>query len=632
MQEIRTAPRAKIEWARRRAALFRSVLAPPPRLTVSEWTDRYRYLSREASAEPGKWSTDRAPYQRGVMDAFSDLMVEDVVLMWASQTGKTECLNNLIGYFIDQDPAPILVIQPTLEMAEAWSKDRLAPMLRDTPRLRGKVRDPRSRDSGNTVRHKVFPGGHITTAGANSPASLASRPIRVVLADEVDRYPPSAGAEGDPFALAVRRTATFWNRKLVRTSTPTLKGFSAIERAFQEPDRRRYYYHVPCPECGHYQTLRWENVRWEDGDPESAAYACEACGVLIGEERKLDMLRAGRWVAENEEASVRKLGFHLNALYSPWARWAEIVREFLAAKENPELLRVWVNTILAETWEEAGEQLSPDSLASRREKYSAEVPGGVGVLTAAVDVQADRLEVLVVGWGAGEESWRIHYEQIPGDPAGEPPWQALESVLTRGWRHEHGAELRIAACCIDSGFHTEAVYRFVRPRQTRRVWAIKGISQPGRALVGKPSRANKYGVKLLPIGVDTAKDVVFSRLRIAQPGPGYLHFPEWLSEEYFLQLTAEKAVTKFKKGRPVRVYERIPGRRNEALDLECYALAALLSLGDTVVRNLGTWVERVREQGEKARAEAEEGRPPAPKPQAPAAPTIPRIAGWIHAW
>lgn len=612
--------------AHRRAAiaesrLLRTRLAPPPDLSVSEWADAFRILSREASAEPGRWRTDRAPYLRGMMDAFSDPTLEQVIAMTSAQIGKTECLNNICGYFMDQDPAPILVLQPTQQMGEAWSKDRLAPMLRDSPKLHGKVAPVKSRDSGNTILHKKFPGGHLTISGANSAASLASRPIRIVLCDEIDRYPASAGSEGDPVTLAFKRTATFWNRKLGLWSTPTIKGFSRIEEAWEESDQRRY--HVPCPHCNHLQTLRWKGLQWEKNDPATAAYACESCGTLIEEQDKHRMLLGGVWVAE--QPGKRIAGFHLNALYSPWARWEELVREFLDAQGNLERLKVWVNTVLGETWEEDGDHVDPGSLLHRLEKYPAEVPDGVGLLTAAVDVQGDRLELAVKGWGASEESWLIAWEQLWGDPGHDDVWKQLEHHLTRTYTHENGKQLKIRACCIDSGgHHTEEVYRFVKPRWRRRVWAIKGMGGWGRAIVGRPTRNNKQRVRLFPVGVDTAKDMIFSRLKITSPGPGYLHLPDWLDEEYIHQLTGEKVVTRYHKGRPVREYKATRDRV-EALDLEVYNLAALVGMGPVVLKNLGIWAEKV--------AEVVEEEEPIPGQKAsPRVPKAPRPAGWVNSW
>lgn len=524
--------------------------------------------------------TDRAPYQREIMDALGDATVETVVIMSSAQIGKTEIVNNVVGYHIHLDPAPILLLQPTLEMAEAWSKDRFAPMLRDTRALHGLVRDPRSRDSGNTLLHKRFPGGHITMAGANSPASLASRPIRLVLCDEVDRYPASAGAEGDPVSLARKRSTTFWNRKQLLTSTPTIKGASRIEAAYEQSDQRRYQ--VPCPHCGEYQVLKWQQVRWhtdpeKEGDekhqPATAVYVCEANGCIITDADKPAMLKAGRWVAEAPFKGTA--GFHINELYSPWVTFAQMVAEFLKAKKLPETLKTWVNTSLGETWEEAGETVDADILLQRKESWGDEAPEHAVVVTAGVDVQGDRIEIEVKGWGAGEESWSLDYKQFFGDPAQEQVWKELDTFLLRPIKSKTGLQLNIACTCIDSGgHHTQAVYEFCRSRAMRGVFAIKGMSQAGKPLVGRPSRNNRHKLRFYPLGVDTAKEVIFSRLRISEPGPGYFHFPLERDREYFLQLTGEKQVTRFTKGAARREWVKTRSR-NEVLDCNVYALAAL---------------------------------------------------------
>ena len=274
------------------------------------------------------------------MDSINDPGVHTVVVMSSAQVGKTEILNNIVGYHIHQDPAPILCVQPTVEMGKTWSKDRLAPMLRDTPALRGRVKDARSRDAGNTTQHKQFPGGHITIAGANSAAGLASRPIRVVLLDEVDRYPPSAGSEGDPVRLATKRTTTFWNRKILLTSTPTIKGLSRIELAFESSDKRRFW--VPCPHCGEFQVLAWSGVKFAP-----LGYQCAGCQGLWTDTQRWWAVARGEWRAEGESKGVA--GFHLNELYSPWVTTAEMVESFLEAKKSPETLKTWVKTTLGET-------------------------------------------------------------------------------------------------------------------------------------------------------------------------------------------------------------------------------------------------------------------------------------------
>lgn len=545
---------------------------------MSQWADEYRRLSPESSAEPGRWLTSRAEYQRGIMDAVSDPLIDTVVVMSGAQSGKTEVLGNLIGYHIHQDPAPILLLQPTLEMAQAWSKDRLAPMLRDTPVLQGRVKDPRSKSSQNTMLHKTFPGGHITMAGSNSPASLASRPIRIVLCDEVDRYPVSAGTEGDPVNLARKRTATFWNRTAILTSTPTIKGVSRIEAEFQLSDQR--YYFVPCPHCGEFQRLVWAQVTWLKDDagkgiPESAKYACVHCAGLWDEVQRHTAVRRGEWRAT--EPTLSRAGFHISEMYSPWSSLKTMVQAFLEAKGRPELLKTWVNTSLGETWEDDGETVDGIGLVARREKYPAPVPGGALLLTAGVDVQRDRIEVEVVGWGEGEESWNVDYLVLPGDPSRPQVWRDLDDCLGATYRHETGTELHITSVVIDSGDQTTAVYAYVKPRQSRRIFAGKGVSGPGRP-VAKVSRKisgkKTRDVDLYQIGVDDAKGIIYARLQIEIPGPGYCHFPVDRDEEYFSQLTAEKLTVKFYKGFPRK--EWVKSRpRNEALDCRVLAFAAL---------------------------------------------------------
>jgi phage terminase large subunit GpA-like protein len=536
------------------------------------------------------------------MDALNDPSVETVVMMSSAQVGKTEILNNIVGYFVDQDPTSILVVQPTLTMGQAWSKDRLSPMLRDTPCLRGKVKDPRARDSGNTTMHKVFPGGHITIAGSNSPAGLASRPIRIVLADELDRWPVSAGTEGDPLKLAFKRSTTFFNRKRFVCSTPTIKGYSRIESMYEESDKRRFY--VPCPDCGEFQVLKWAQVQWPEGEPREACYYCEHCGVEIDETKKLGMVRLGEWRAEGEFRGI--VGVHLNELYSPWRSFGEIAEDFLEAKRGGvETLKTWVNTSLGETWEDEGETVEATPLFHRRERGD-KIPEWAGVLTAGVDVQGDRLEIQVNAWGKGEESKTIEQTLIMGDPAKRDVWDDLDVALTKSYEHETGAKLKIAGCCIDSGgHHTNEVYQFCKNRVARRVWAIKGVGGEGRAIVSRPSKSNQGGVQLFSLGVDTAKDTLYARLKNEDEGPGYIHFDWGLDEEFFKQLTAEKITTKYVKGRPSRVWVQTRPR-NEACDCWVYSYAALLILNanlDVLVDRLHVQTEEVKQPKKSPRRE-----------------------------
>lgn len=645
-----THPTAKREWRRRRAALTRSVLAPPPKLTLSEWADRYRVLSRENSAEPGRWSTDRVPYLRGVMDACTEPSIEEVVFMKSAQVAGTEgIINNLVGFHIDQDPAPMLVVQISEGEAEKWSKEKLDPMLRDTPRLRGKVREARGRNSGNTILSKGFAGGHLGIVGANAPSGLRARPRRIVLYDEVDGYPASAGEEGDPISLGRKRTTTFWNRKIIINSTPTIKGVSRIEKAYEASDQRRYY--VPCPDCRHMQTLRWQNLKWDkDGEgesrvhrPETAAYMCEGCGVLIEERHKGWMVANGEWRATKPFTGIA--GFHISALYSLFdgARWERLVKEFIAAEGDAQLTQVFVNTVLGETYELLTAIADPAQLKkSRCEEYAAEVPAGVGYLTASVDTQDDRLELIVRGWGAKMESWLILHDVLMGDPGEPDVWERLGKALSRSFQHELGALMRIQAAALDTGgHHADSVYRFVADHPGRNFYAVKGAAQPGRPIwPGRASKTKKgKGVPLYLIGSDTAKDrVVLSHLRRAAPGPGYMHFPLRTPEQYFAQLTSESKVrVELPGGQYAYRWMKRKGVPNEALDLECYALVALYSRGRVVYEHLETYVEKVRKEGAEARAAADAGETaedasPDPAPSRGRQARMPRRNGWVNGW
>ena len=516
-----------------------------------------------------------------------DPHTEMVVVMSSAQVGKTELLLNTVGYFVDFEPSPMLLLQPTIQMAEAFSKDRLAPMVRDTPKLTAKIADSKSRSSGNTILHKSFPGGHITMAGANSPASLASRPVRVLLADEVDRFPASAGAEGDPFNLARKRTTTFWNRKILAVSTPTVRGASRIEALYEESTRERYHLH--CPHCDELQAMWLRNL-----DYDTAQMACESCGGMAKKHEW--QARPGVWVAENPGCKTR--GFHLNELVSPWVAWESIIEAHRVAKSNPELLKTFVNTSLGETWEEEGERIDHSHLYARREHYPADVPQGACVLTAAVDVQDDRLEIGVEAWGSQNENWKIDFKVLRGNPANAELWQRLDQELQSRYLHESGHELSIACTTIDSGGHfTEQVYQFCKPRESRRIYPLVGRAGEGRPLVNRPSRSNKGKALLFTAGVDTAKELIFARLQVSEPGPGYIHFPvgDLFDPEYFEQLTAEKRVRKYSRGFPKMVWEKTRNR-NEALDVAVYNLVALSILNP----NFEKLAERLQPQEQQA--------------------------------
>lgn len=559
------------------------------RMTVSEWADAKRILP-DTAAEPGRWRTDRAPYLREIMDACSDPAIERVAVMKAAQVGYSEVILNVLGYYVDQDPAPILLVQISVGEAAKFSKERIAPMVEACPALRSRIAPARSRDSGNTIESKGFPGGHLGIVGANAPSGLRSRARRVVLFDEVDGYPPSAGSEGDPIELARKRQSTFWNRKELTGSTPTIADLSRIEEAVEECDELRRY-HVPCPHCDHMQQLEWGGrdaaygIKWDVDDrgaPSEVGYLCRACGVLIEERHKTRMLARGEWVADEPHPNPTRVAFHIPGMLSPWVSWRQLVVEWLDAQGHPAKLQVFVNTRLGEVWDAQGSVVDADPLMARRETYESEpVPEDVVLITAGVDVQADRLEVEFVGWGVGDQSWSLDYLRIPGDPTTPQLWKDLdERVVQRVFEHPLG-RLRVAATAVDSGFMTQQVYRFAKPRQAQRVWAVKGMAGEGKPIMGRPSLKNRQKVPLYPVGVDTAKAVVYGRLRILEHGPGFCHFPARFpyDQEFFRQLTAEKVVVRqSRNGHTKREWVRRHGRRAEVLDARVYALAALEGL------------------------------------------------------
>lgn len=598
----------------------------PPEISVAEWADRERRLSQESSVEPGRWVTDRAPYQRGIMDAISDPRQQDVVIMSAAQVGKSEILNNTLGMYIDIDPCPMMMVQPTIDDAEDYSKDRIAPMIRDTPCLSVKVKDPRSRDSGNTLRHKKFPGGQLFLGGANSPSGLASKPIRLLLLDEIDRYPTSAGSEGDPVLLARKRTQNFWNRKIVQVSTPTIKGISRIEKLYEASTMEQW--HVPCPKCGEASPIAWEN--FDHKDLEDVRLKCPACGRYSGEQEWKSVQSRGRWVARREH-HVR--GFHINAFSSPWTSWRDLVFSYQEAKKDgDDAMKVWWNTVLGLPWEDPGNAIEVENLETHREEYVSEIPEGVLVLTCGVDTQDDRLEAEVVGWGPRKESWGIYYRVFYGDPGQSFVWEALDEFLLSLWRYADGEQIGVSCTCIDSGGHyTDEVYKFVKPRERRNVFAVKGSSVHGRPGVGKPSRANRRRVALFSLGVDALKGSLFSRLKVEVPGPGYCHWPKELKtnhrgydQPYFKGLVSEKMVIRRVNGRMKMEWaKRHVGVRNEPLDVRVYATAALEILNPDldrrrerrVVKRKGSALAKKTQKERFAVLRQESVSPPPPEPQ-----------------
>lgn len=562
-------------------------LAPEPSLTVSEWADEYRQLSSKASAEPGPWRTSRTPYLREPMDALSSTHpAQRVVLMFGAQLGKTEAGSNWLGYIIHHAPGPLLAVQPTLEMAKRLSRQRLESMLMETPVLAERIAPARSRDSGNTLFSKDFHGGIFILTGANSATGLRSMPCRYVFADELDAWPLDAEGEGDPLTLAERRTNTFARRKILMTSTPTIKGFSRIEREFLRSDQR--YYRVPCLSCGHLQALRWEQLKWESGRPETAEYECESCGERWPEKLKPRFLDEGRWES-TAEGDGRTVGFQLSSLYSPlgWRNWGEIVEDFLRAKTDPITLKVWVNTTLGLPFEdEYAAKLTAEGLIVRAlaDPYPpGQVPKGGVMLVGAVDVQDTWLEVSVFAAGLGEELWLVWHQKVEGDPAQDDVWRQIDSIRTTRFPVEGGGELGISYLAVDTGGHyTSEAYHYCRSRGAG-VVAIKGSSQRNAPPLGRGSRVDvnwkgkviKQGVQLYTIGTDALKSTIYARLRHNEPGPGYIHFGQLGTEEYLRGLTAERLMIRHVKGFPVREWVKPSGARNEPLDLMVYSLAMI---------------------------------------------------------
>jgi phage terminase large subunit GpA-like protein len=570
-------------------------LRPPLELTLSEWSERKMVLSGEYSASRGAYHP--FPYQVGMEDAMTDPRNQRVAVMKSARVGFSQSLNNAVGYYIDHEPSPILLVQPRESDAEDHSKRWIAPMLRDVPALAAVTGNPKSRDTSQTILSKQFlTGASLKLIGADSPAGFRRITVRVVLFDEVDGYAvQGAGAEGDQISLGIKRSETFWNRVVVIGSTPTIKGESRIEKEWLASDMRKYF--VPCPHCSTYQALEWgdehsvqgikwrrdENGRHIDG---SAYYGCTN-GCVIEEHHKEEMVRRGEWRATADFHGYA--GFHIWAGYSlfPNAGWSRLVTEWLRVHKDPLQRQTFVNTVLGLPYEDKGDHpLAEGKLLARCEKWAGEVPEQVGLLTAGVDFQADRLEVHVVGWGENEESWSIAYDVIEGDPESATLWDELDRYLLKTFARADGRALEIAASCLDSGGqegHAQRVYEFSKARLGRRAWAIKGeAARMGQRSpvwpTKRPLRRTKASFRPVILGVNTAKDVIRTRLHIEQPGPGYMHFPAERDLAFFSQLIAERSVRKEAHGQRFRVWELPPGRANEALDTTVYAYAALCGL------------------------------------------------------
>lgn len=591
--------------------------APPEKLLLSDWADKYARLSPEASAETGRWTS--YPYQRGIIDALIDPSIEILTWMKSARVGYTKILNWDTAFHIAQEPCSQLIVQPTVEDAAGYSKDEIAPMLRDMPILEGLVSEPKTRESGNTVLKKSYPGGILHLVGANSARGFRRITVKRVKFDEVDGYPPTAGHEGDQIQLGSVRAETFWDRKIILGSTPTLSGASRIESSFNESDQRFRF--LPCPFCGGFQVLKFHNIIWPKDEPQHARYKCEFCEKLIPHSNKRKMDEAGEWRAK--EPFNGHAGFHIWAAYSysPNSTWAHIAEKFMKVKKDAEKLKTFTNTVLGETWNEHGEQPDWVKLQARAGGYKVlSVPQGGLLLCAGVDTQDNRLEIVVGAFGRGEECFIIYHGAIWGDPDLPHVWNELDDLLNMDFAHQSGAILKIRSMGIDSGGHkTHAVYNYCRDRQPR-VAALKGASTIGKPILNLPSKVDvdfngkkiQNGCELWSIGTDTAKVTIYNRLKLKMPAgenscPGYFHFPIGLDDEFYKQLTAEKLVKKFIKGFPR--YEWVNTRRNEVLDCTVYMLAAALKAGVTRI----DWDKRERELFIPAQPKPKPK--PRPKPQ-----------------
>lgn len=568
-------------------------LRPKENMTLSEWADCHMVLP-EGSNEAGRYSSDTIPYQKEIMDAITDPEVTDVSVMSSSQVGKTTIIMCGIAYYIDYEPATQMMVMPTLNDAERFSKTRLAQMISDIPQLASKVADPKARNSNNTILLKSYPGGNIAFSGANSPKSLASDPRRIIWMDETDRFPESAGTEGNPIKLAEKRSTSYWNKKHIKTSTPTIAGHSKIEAAYNKGSMEEW--NVQCPECGAWQPYSFKRIHFE-----SVSMACIECGVLSPERAWKDSNH--KWIAAHPERK-RVRSFRLNELASPFVDWEEIIEAFKDASErlerfhDPEDMKVFINTRLGEVWEETAyvdNVVDEDALEKRSEVYErADIPEGVLLLTAAVDVQDNRFEVEIRGWTREYETWGIYKTEIYGELIKDEPWNKLEEYLSQPLYFEDGTELNVAGFAIDTGGHfTNQTYKWIKKMKAKgkKCYGVKGYAgKPDIPLIYKKTivditeeiKGKKVVVDrtlIYILGVDSGKEDITNRLQITEPGKGYCHFPSGdgrgYDEEYFKGLTSESKMDKKVNGKIKKVWVKKSGARNEPLDLFNYNYAVV---------------------------------------------------------
>lgn len=636
------------------ADVCEDVFQPPPELTVSEWADANRMLPR-TSAEPGRWRTDRVPYLRGVMDALGDESIRVVLFIKSAQVGGTSCGENFIAFLIDLAPCGILMLWPTEKKMRSWSRKQLTPLLEDTEVLAAKIPKSNRRDAGNTIAAKEFPGGFLQMLTAKSTSDLRSTSARVGIIEEFDEIDAEVGDQGDPIEQFDARFRTFWNSKQYHVSTPTVEGISRSWAEWLTSTQHRFY--VPCPHCGHKQILKWRDgqeetdqgsagdyrLLWERDEngeviPGTTKYCCQGCGLLIDEHHKMAMLRAGEWRATYPGRYI--VGFHINTLYSPLCSWDDVARAFTKAQRSPAKMQTFVNLWLGLPYREPGTQIDAHFLEQRAEDFGENeelrIPHGVGVLTAGVDVQGDRLEVTIWGWGAHEESWVLAWEQLHGDPGQDDVWRDLDRFLQETLTHQSGAPVKIEAVCIDANYQSDRVHRFCIPRVHRNIIPVIGRDGPGRKLIEppRPDRYKRSARERNPsyvVGTDTAKALLYSRLRLTKDGEGkppreYVHFNSSLDSVFYDQLTSERLVTVYKGGRPTRAWKLMADRRNEVLDQANYAAAALkfLTIGRVPKLKLSELAERAKKLSE--------WEAPKEKKQSAPAPQLPPRGGFVSGW
>ena len=572
-------------------------LKPLPKTSVSQWADNYRMLSSGISAEPGKWKTSRAPYQKDIMNAFTEPGIHRVVVKSSSQIGKSDMMNNVIGRFAHLDPCAIMMIQPTIDMAQDYSKTRIAPIIKDTKVLNNLFYDVKSRDANNTILSKVFPGGRLIMCGANSPAGLASRPIRILLADEVDRFPDSAGTEGDPVDLAAKRMTTFWNSCMGLFSTPTNEGSSRIDEEYLAGTQEEWQH--KCPNCGEYHLLRhidmtvdYKEIKTPSGKKtvivNDVKWRCPHCGFSFSEKEMKQTPQ--KYISRNADALKNGIrSFFVNGFTSPWMTWTRIMREWLEAKGDPEREKVIMNTVFGESYTQKGAFEDEQIFLRRRESYGAELPNGVLLLTAAIDTQDNRLEYEVVGWGKEEECWGIRKGIVLGAPNQARTWKEIDNILDKTYHFADGKGLKVVRTFIDSGGHyTSDVYNYCQKNFHKQRFAIKGRGGPGIPLIYKIAKANNAKAPLILLGVDDGKQQIMDRLSIDSPGPLYFHFPQdegikelsnrGYDDLYFKGIISEHKKVYKRNGVLREIWETTKNVRNEPLDLRNYNLACMKSL------------------------------------------------------